>query len=598
MSGLEKRYIYDPRINTHEILSEWVSFIGPTGSTYERISANGGKSDTSTEYKIDTLSNSTTFLDRNSLIQEVPVTITLTGNGLKDPTKNIYNPRYEGFRCRPLDKCNDTLTIAAAGGATVTTQPKLYDTIQEKFIINEDNRYLIPAMFDRTQTYAGSDATNLSPFAKRMDNLEVSRSCYPITVVSNTPTQAVLTSTIYRKLGDYAPLTMMDDVIGMASNPISIRSIWTHLERMWSRDLVNHPQNITDIVIHLDQTYLQYKILNLPYDLKYEIPMTIPPVQYLPYNEVYYTSAQYGPIASGATFTINIPNTKIEKIPHKIYLAVKPSDAYLESTHLNAIGTTDTFAKFIGPLNMKLGQENTLFTDYTPEGMFEITKRNGLHPSIGYVDWIGLQAGGNINDVDDPPLMGSVLCIDPVRDIGSGKEIFTTGLTGDYNIAIQSCPFQNISPNPMTFDAALVIVYDGITELYGRTGGSATNVAIQSISELRQVEGTYQQYKALMGGSRVGDFFKKVWGKIKEVAPKVNDFLKKTHLISNIVSKIPYVQDVAPFIRTFGYGGDGGDGGDSDDGGMLAYGEGEGGAVLDRGRLNKNMKKHRPVLLR
>jgi len=578
MSTIEKFSILDPRVNVSETFRRWYGFLGAKEVECLQTPASSGSNNSTTNFDIKFADNSNVIADRSSIILAVDVTITKTGPGTGG-NDNIYQAGVEGFRCRPLEKIMNTLKVKVCSGQTIDYQPWQYTTALEKFISNPRNKQQTPTMVDRTQTYAGSFGRNMSPFANRLDNpYEVTRGAYPITVVSNTPTSAVITSRLYLNMGDYPPFTTDENVIGINVQPFMINISWLGmLSRIWSIDTTNHTQPFSNISVTLSNPNLSMLILTLPFG------MNIPQQINYPHHEVVYVSkTTNGAIASGASFNFNSEVFQFDVVPAKIYVLAKPSDSTATSSILNAVSSTDTFAQ-MSNLSMTFGTKTSYFNNYDPINLFDVTKTNGLNQDIAWVDWNGLNGSGTASTLTGPvPLMGSIFCCDPVKDMGSALSPLTTGLGGKWNFKVQA-DFVNISPNATEFDMCFIAIYDGLLTIDGHNHASANNTVITDIREMQPSDIPFSQIASMHGGS-FSSFFKGIWSKLRPFLGVINEALKKTGIISKVVGMTPFAP-IAPHIARMGYGEGEGEG--------EGEGVGEGGAVVSRTQLSRAMKRYR-----
>ena len=533
----------------------------------------------------------------------VPVTITLSGDGLG--TGNIYQPDREGLRCRPLDKVIQTANYVLNGSA-MSYQVNELSPVQEKFEDNVSNAQMCPTMVDRAQAYSGVFGTNRSPFALWSDNNnEVTRRAYPITVVSNTTTSAVLQTTLYQNLFDWGVFSKDFDVVGINLYPFVINFTFlagAGLARMWSRDVVNHTQHLTSVGIVFGQPQITMTVLSLPQG------QILPDVMTFPYHKVDYYPTTTPSYAQSLVAIRQVTSQLIElqSPPEKIYVGLKPSTNSVLSSVANAVSFTDTFAEITGH-NYIYGNKTNLLGSQTQVDIFQMTKRNGLPDKFGFVDWIGEQGVSGT----DPLLMGSIVAIDPVRDFG-GEHV--SGMPEKLQFQA-SISFKTINPTTTTYDLFVIVIYDGIL-IQTQGNSQLSTTVITSQNELQLSPMSYNQMKALLGGSKIGDFFKSAWSKIKSIASPILDFLKKNKVISTVASMIPasvpYIgapaQVIGKLAQQFGYGDEGGNfydnfnGGES--GGWIAGedgedGEGDDGGVLAGGRrlrksaLRKKLRRPR-----
>lgn len=591
MSGenLEKKFVVDPRVNLSQGFRRWISFFGAKEVEVLETPASSGANSSSTNFDIKITDNTSVLIDRSSMLLAVPITITKTGPGTG--TGLLFQSDCEGLRCRPLEKIMQNLSFKISSGSNVNYQPWQYTSIMEKFISNTSFKQETPTMIDRTQTYSTIYGRHMSPFAYRLDNEKnLTRSSYPIVVVTNTSTTAVLTTVLYLNLGDYPPFMEDQDVLGINCRPFTININWIpQLTRLWSMDLIHHTQPYSNINVTLGIPSLYCTVLTIPF--KQQIPNLIN----YNYNEVvYYPKNTDGPIASGAKFQIVSEVIQFTSMPAKVYIGGKPSDSYVLNSIDASVGTPDVFAQ-INNVQLTLGNKTSYFANYSPVNLFDVTKNNGLDQTITWPDWWGLpgdavptSSSGNV------PLMGSIFAIDPVKDMGSSKETITTGLSSNPWNFQAKVNFTNISPNALVYEFFILVVYEGVLTLKDRTMATSTTTIMNTTEGMTPLDVPYSQIKYLHGG-KIGDFFKTAWGRIKPSLEVVNEGLKNTRAISKITKTLPIPgsRAISTVAKSLGYG-------EGEDDFYDEYGRCitnrpclEDGAVLSRRKLQRAMSRYR-----
>ena len=583
--NLSKQAVLDPRIEVSQSFKRWFTMLGANDiNTYLYPTTTFNQSNI--VFNITMPNNLNTVIDRHSAILSLPVTMTMTGTGVG--TGNIFQPNREGLRCRPFDKICTSMTFNL-NGTSVSYQSNELSLIQSVFQENKENAQYIPTMVDPGQSYSAFFGSNRSPFALMQDNVkEITRRAYPITVVSNTTSAATLQFTLFQNLFDWSPFSADPDCVGISIYPFTISFTMVGgygLQHMWSRDPA-HSQNLSGMSITFGQPQISMTAMSLPQGVNLPRELT-----YEYHKSDYYPTNIATPLAQFTTQTVTSQLIELQTTPLKIYVYVKPSTNNVLSSLANSVNFTDSFAQ-INSHRYIFATRTNLLANQTPIDMFHMTKRNGLPDKFGWVDWWG-QCGSNPTNLPggDPLLMGGIVCLDPVKDLGGEclvgllkKQQFQATLT-----------FTTLNPTTTTYDLGIIIVYDGfIHNIDGRSEVSTT--VMVSPDELQLSPMSYNQLKSLVGGSRVSDFFKTHWGTIKNLASPILDFLRQNNVISNVASMIPYANVAAPMIRRLGYGDEGGwiggedgdDGDDGDDGGVLA-----GGRRLTRAQLRKNILRNR-----
>jgi hypothetical protein len=594
MTSLQKLAVLDPRLEVSESFKKWFVMLGAKECAWYQFPTTQ-YSPTNMSFNISIPNNNSCLIDRHSAILALPVTITLGGTG--GGSGNIYQPLTEGLRCRPFDKIV-TSAQYVLNGTTLSYQVNEISNIQSVFDQNPTNSQMIPTMVDPTQAYSGSYNSARSPFASFTDNvLEITRASYPITVVSNTTTSAEIRTTLYQNLFDWGVFSDDPDVVGINLYPFSI--VYTlvsgaGLARIWSRDTTSNTQNLTTLTVSFGQPQITMCIMSLPQG------QNVPREITYPYHRVEFfptSTPVASPIAVGSPISLTSQLIQFQSPPSKIYVYLKPSTNAVYSSIANAVSFTDCFASILRH-NYIFGNRTNLLSSQSQVDIFAMTKRNGLPAKFSWCDWCG-QNGSVVSGAS--ALMGAIVALDPVRDFG-GDELVGMPTKLQFQAHVEGVA---LNPNTVQYDLGILAVYDGVLVMMDGSANATTTV-ITSANELQLSPMSYNQLKTLVGGSRVGDFFKNVWGKIKSVASPVVDFLKRSKILSSVASMIPanvpYIGQLAqvgaPILKSLGMGdGDGGrfydnfDGGDDgEDGGWMAGegafagDDGDDGGVLAGGR--------------
>lgn len=563
MTDLQKLSILDPRIEVSETFKHWFVMLGsPEINTYVFPTTQFNQSNMSFNISLPNSTNS--VIDRNSAILKLPVTITMVGGA---GTGNTFQPNCEGLRCRPLDKIIQTSNYNL-NGSTMSYQVNELSIPQSALDENKNNQQPIPCMQDPTQDYASAYGTNRSPFAKLLDNVnEITRRAYPINVVSNNSSGAVLTMDLYQNLFDWGPFSKDADVVGINIYPFTIQFTFlagAGLNRIWSRDMTNHTRALSSMSIIFGQPQISMNILSLPQGV------TLPQQITYPYHKCdYFPTTTQASLAQGTTTSITSQLLELQSCPSRILMYVKPSTQTVLATLNSAVGYTDTFASINGH-NFTFGNRTNLRGSDTKIDIFNMAKRNGLPDKYSWMDWSGLNGAG------EGYLMGSIDIVDPVKDL-NGDHIVGMPEKLQFQATVN---FTTLNPNTCTYDLGIVVIYDGVLTQSGQMSQLSTTV-LTSPNELQMSPMSYNQMKALVGGvmagSKVGDFFKNAWSKVKHIASPIIDFVRKNNLASTLASMIPVTAPFAPMVKQLGFGDDGegwiagDDGEDGDDGeGILA----------------------------
>jgi hypothetical protein len=539
LSNVQITAIPDPRIDMRQsVTKRWATLVG-SGDIPFYVFPTQSYSNSNLSFDIRIANNNTCVIDRQSCLMTVPFRITLAGSGAG--AGNIFNPDYEALRSDPLMKIINTISFIV-NGTTISYQCSEISQVSALINQNSDNLQLIPMQPDYTQDYDDVIGSNMSPFAPRLDNShEVSRRAYPITVVSNSTTAAVLDVNATMNLFDWSPFSRKFDAMGINLYPFQVQAVFNAgngMARMWSR-APSHPQNLTsmDISIRSQPTITLFTpqlITPLPQTLTYD------------YDRINYYVTKYGSALAQSTstpVTMTSQLIELQTCPERIYVFVRPSRQDVIATLASATQFTDTFASVLSH-RYTFGMNTNLLANQTQADIFRMSKRNGLPDKLNYADFVGVS--GVIGT--DPLLMGSLLCLSPTLDFG-GNHIAGKSEKIQFQAQLSFLP---LNPNTTDYELGIIIVNDGM--LINTNGQSVATTSV--ISDNSQISMSDIPFSHLneFGGSKIGDFFKSAFNKVVKVAPQVVEFLKNTKAISNLASLHPYTRPLAPVISSFGFG--------------------------------------------
>lgn len=556
---LEKFSITDARCDMSQQFKRWISSFGAKEISLVSTPSASSANNTSASFNVQLADNTTCVIDRSSVEIDVPVTITLTGGAVSG--NNIYNPDYEGFRNRPVERIMKKLDVRGAGGQTASYEPYRMSDAMECFIFDGKQRQTEPEQIDNCQTYASYNGTPASPFAQRFNNVwrASRRAMSQITVDSNTYNSAVLKATLKMNLQDFPPFTTEVWHTGMNAQPLKIDISWyDYLSALWCRDTTNHPQsNLTSVSVVLGQSTLNMLSLTLPFG------QLVSDEQNFPYHQIDVQVCQtVSGVTAGTEFAFNTGVQQLDFIPSRVYCFGKPSEGWVTSSVTNIVATPNCFTELIS-VDLSFANRSGIFNNYESQHFFQMAKSNGLIPLYAYCDWLGASSGNNLY-----ALRGSILAADVVKDMCNASKTITTGLSEKCNLQIKG-KMKNISGQTRDMDVVIVTVYDGVFSIINRNMGMTNLGIISSVSELKPLDIPYAQALAMMGGADGGDakaFFKGLWNKIKEIVPMV----KKSGVIGNVLSSFPQTAPFGTMAKSIGWG-------EGEGEGECAFGEGEGG---------------------
>ncbi len=392
---LEKFSVTDARVDTSQQFKRWISQFGAREINLVSTPAASSANNTSASFNVQLADNSTCVIDRSSVEIEVPLTLTFTGTA-STGTNKIYNPNYEGFRNRPLERIMKKLDIRGAGGQAASYEPYRMSDAMECFTFDGKQRQTEAEQIDNCQSYANYVGTPSSPFSHRFNNVwrASRRAMANIVVVSNTISSAVIKATLNMNLQDFPPFTSEVWHTGMNAQPLKVDISWyDFLGAIWCRDTTTHPQPLlSSITVTLGQPSLNLLALTLPFN------QVVPDEQNFIYHQIDVQVCQtVSGVTSGSSFSFDTGVKQLDFIPSRVYCFGKPSEGWVTSSLTRLLSTPNCFTEIMD-VNCNFANRSGIFNNYEQQHLFQMAKTNGLIPLYAYCDWLGESENAGFND--------------------------------------------------------------------------------------------------------------------------------------------------------------------------------------------------------
>lgn len=517
-------------------------------------------------------------LDRVVLIH-APVTLTFTGPG--GNTDNILQPGRDALRSHPLSSVISTLTVSL-NGTSVSIESQQVVHILERFKqyleYNRSYGSIFPQMPDNYQVYGDSFGSSNNPLGTYSDNsAQHPRGAYPMIVVANTPTLAIVHFELYEYV-ILPPFLYGGDDMGHIREAGGLTYLDTfnltctlnnNLARLWSHALSGLSPS-TSVISTLSVTFQQPELLL--WWLTPRLLQSIPKEIVYPYFQIsrYTTQGGANAINPNGTFSMTSNVIQFQTIPLKIYVCAQRSQNLIYQTLSSTISSSDTFSRIDG-VSVNFNNISGLLSNASPQHLYEMSLQNGL--SMSYNEWIGSTeylsavAGQTTRFVGT---VGGVLCIDPAKDFGLSSEL-AEGTLGQFNFQIIFNGTNMNQVDIIDFELYIVAVYDGILTLANNSGTTQQGVVTrQDVLTAPMHHMNYNELTSIYGG---GSFF----SKFGDILRKGANYVKDNKLISKGLGIIPhpYAQLGSQAANILGLG----------EGGVL-----EGGRPMTRKMMRKRLK--------
>ena len=303
----------------------------------------------------------------------------------------------------------------------------------------------------------------------------------------------------------------------------------------------------------------------------YDAPlgMSIPPsvtYSYYPVNR--FITDNITPLASSASSTLTINNIQLSSIPKRIYIFIKETRSTITPK------STDTFCR-INNVSIEFMNRSSLLASASPQQLYQMSKQNNI--DLTWDQWYGTLASDVALINRKFSGVGSLICIDPVSDLGL-PDYMTSGTTT--NVQLQcTVSYSSLQPTGIAsklYSANVIIIDDGLCTLQNGVAYQQNSVVAPS-DLIALVNQPYQTTDQEMKGEGLtgGNFFsniKSFWNSNKHWLMPI---------ARGISSAVKVVQpETAPFLSAVGLGTTGG-----------CYGKGlVGGAKISKKKLLQLMR--------
>jgi len=251
----------------------------------------------------------------------------------------------------------------------------------------------------------------------------------------------------------------------------------------------------------------------------------LPSRNVVPYYELPRFVSSIGSVATNVVSTITSSSLQLNQIPDKIYISVcKQVDNRLN---------TDADA-FLAIQNISLNWNNSsgLLASATPQDLWRMSVENGINMS--WVEWSG-QANANPLETSQATIQtcGSILCLEFGKDIELKDDYYAPGSLGNFQLQFTVRTLNTSASTIANLQLLTIVQNSGVFSLERGVSSSYLGVLTKSdvLEASRGVAIPYSDALRMVGGNRVGDFFKSLGSKLgdagkslaKELLPLAKD---------------------------------------------------------------------------
>jgi hypothetical protein len=524
--------ILDPLVDINKATPYGVLY-GPQTVNYQQYNAVGNPSGNTIQFNIIPPTPST-ILSRKIYLK-LQLQLTLTGTAGTSGT--VFTPGYDAFAAYPLSRCMNTINLQLNSGQTTINS---YDIIPALMHYHNPGHVrstvysTTPSMLDKYQNLASGAGTSNNPLGTYGDNsYEQPRGAFPMTIVSNTNSQAVIQATISE------PIFMSPLVFGTSSNYKGLVGVQTFnmtfsvkdYSLLWSH--ANSSVSASNFAVSVSVTSAQLLFETVSTKLLEKIPEN---VVYPYYQTQQFTSALGTSIASGASASVASNSIQLQSIPNKLYVyAMDPAKTSTSSDSYLAINS----------IKVLWGTNNYLSTA-SQQDLYQINVKNGYCGS--WSEWNGYSqlASGQVGTTAGP------LCLELGTDIGL-QEGEAPGLKELQQLQV-NVGFTNTSSSTVsTYNLYIVAVFEGYLTL-GLGAAQYTIGPLDKNEILLAKESPWVDYGSIRnaygGMLSAGNFWDDIKGVAKDVLEGVrNASDTATHVAKNALGV------VGPALPLLGLGG-------------------------------------------
>lgn len=519
----------------------------------------------------------------------LPVRVTLSGllttnNAGFVPATSLLNPGKDAPRFFPLSSILDNIQAKINGNAV---QVQMNDVIQPLQHYNtctklKTHEYSSTcSMADQSFNYNDLYGTNKNPLATDGTMIEGTvqpRGAFPFTIVSNpavvpslvgTPATAVVDILLNEDLflspffwgslrhnnQGFYNVTQMDFFFTFLSNAF----------RLWSHNPVAVTSGANVITSSISSATMIFNSFAAPafsyaqnyptLEFEYITPNLLTPEKLSPTRPItypYFEILRYPTDFPAVTYAqgqvqVSSNNIQLPCIPRRMYIFARPSNIVLQ----NRCDITDCYLA-LKQMSIQWANQSVLLSSASQRQLYYMNVKNGSDQS--WASWSGLGVN-NTGWTGQYGGQGSIMCLEFGSDIQLNVDE-APGKLGQFQLQVNAT-FQNMNSSgawdslPMAM--YIVVVHEG-TFTIPAMGSATHNIGVisgQDILDAQQQPGiSYNSVQRLNGG----DFL----SGLRSFATKVNEFLKKTKLLSTIgkqVGKVvPGVGIAAEIADKLGYG--------------------------------------------
>lgn len=248
----------------------------------------------------------------------------------------------------------------------------------------------------------------------------------------------------------------------------------------------------------------------------------LPARNVLPYYELPRYITTLAPIAAGATSRIVSSSLQLNQIPDKLFIVVcKNIDARL-------VSDADSFLPIRG-ISINWNNSSGLLSSATQQDLWRMSIENGINMS--WAEWSGLASVASpASATGSLPITtcGPVLCLEYGKDIELKDDYYAPGSLGNFQLQFNLDVVNNTAVPTAGYQLMVIVQNSGVFSL--ERGVSSSYLGILTKSDVLEVSRDkaipFSDAIRMVGGGKVGDFFKRVSSKLGDAGRAALPVLK------------------------------------------------------------------------
>jgi hypothetical protein len=581
LGGVKTNVVLDDRLNFDGEADSYIDVPrGPSQNTYVVVPSQNYNSAGGTFQFTIVPSSLQTAVSRRMLLK---VYFQITMVAVAGASGFVCDPGvFDGPRFAPIANCTSTIACLIGNSTVNLNTFNVVNAFSRTGVSDkerEQNWSTFPSMTDSYQSYQDSTVVRTptagafsalygagnDPLVSSGENSYYRpRGAWAINIVRNDEVGSENSGTAIIQFESTEPLwvspmeSISDNSAFIGLSQITIQLVFNNLARAWSHSDSVNASTVTSVIGTLyAPPEIHYNQLSIPANI--EVP---PKLQY-GYNVAnVFSTNDPTPRAPGESFSLTTQNVQLSYIPSKIYVFVRASDSYINSSPSNLVTTTDTFAN-INSVSIFWSNQNGILSGSSEQQLWLLSKESGLN--LSFQQWHSE--------------VGSILVLDVGKILALSDIFEAPSQLANKNLQI-TLGLKNINNyNTIPFTAYVVTISEGVFLIDRDSGTTYSQSTVLSKEDVLNAElpggekHSLERSAGFYGGAtKASKFFHKVGKFISKAAPKAIE-----GAVSFVQKAVPHAERTVDYLRGFA---------------PVPVGDG-GGVVSGGGRIAKSALKRR-----